>query len=64
MCSKCRGLWSTVAKSVERTHVLQVPRMVLILAQIECDRVITGVLVTYGVQRHERYLYELQDAWD
>jgi hypothetical protein len=38
--------------------------MVLILAQIECDRVITGVLVTYGVQRHERYLYELQDAWD
>jgi hypothetical protein len=35
----------------------------LTLAQPECDSDTTALLVIYSVQKHERYLYELQAIW-
>jgi hypothetical protein len=33
------------------------------LPQTEYDRDTTAVAVIYGVQKHGRYLYRLQDIW-
>jgi hypothetical protein len=39
--------------------MLQVHRVILILAQSQCDRNTTAVLVLFAVQKHGSYLYEL-----
>jgi hypothetical protein len=53
----------TVAKSIDRIHVSQLHRVVPALAHTEVDKATTAALVTYGVQRHGRYLYELEYFW-
>jgi hypothetical protein len=48
------GLQLTAAKYNDRLHMLQVHHVVITLAQTECDRDTTAVLVMYGVQKHGR----------
>jgi hypothetical protein len=49
-------------ESAYRMHILQLHCTVLTLAETECDRDTTVVLVMYSVQKHGMYLYKLLDV--